>query len=79
MATGAPRHRSRIEKARYGSVYVVGKVRLSPSVESDRGTGAGGTRRLPREPVPEGSSTPDLGDGGGRPELGYDTDAGAAA
>lgn len=34
---------------------------------------------LPREPVPEGSSTPDLGDGGGRPELGYDTDAGAAA
>src|ERR1700675_3876560 len=59
VATDAPRHRSRIEKARYGSVYVVGKVRLSPSVESDRGTGPGGTRRLPREPVPEGSSTPD--------------------
>jgi hypothetical protein len=79
VTTGAPRHRSRIEKARYGSVYVVGKVRLSPSVESDRGTGAGGTRRLPREPVPEGSSTPDLGDGGGRPEQGYDADTGPAA
>jgi hypothetical protein len=25
------------------------------------------------------SSMPDMGDGGGRPELGYDTDAGAAA
>ena len=37
------------------------------------------SRLLPREPVPEGSSMPDLGDGGGRPELGYDTDAGAAA
>ena len=58
---------------------MVGKVRLSPSVESDRGTGAGGTRLPLREPVPEGSSMPDLGDGGGRPELGYDTDAGAAA
>ena len=41
--------------------------------------GAYGSRLFPREPVPEGSSTPDLGDGGGRPELGYDTDAGAAA
>ena len=39
----------------------------------------GGSRLVPREPVPEGSSTPDLGDGGGRPELGYDTDAGPAA
>jgi hypothetical protein len=58
---------------------VVGKVRLSSSVESDRGTGADWSRRLPREPVPEGSSMPDLGDGGGRPELGYDADTGAAA
>jgi len=45
---------------------VVGKVRLSPSVEGDRDAGAGGTRFTPREPVPAGSSTPDLGDGGGR-------------
>jgi len=66
VATGAPRHRSRIEKARYGSVYVVGKVRLSPSVETTSAPTLGGTRLAPREPVPEGSSMPDLGDGGGR-------------
>jgi hypothetical protein len=37
---------------------------------NDRGAGADGTRLTPREPVPEGSSMPDVGDGGGRPELG---------
>jgi len=66
VATGAPRHRSRIEKARYGSVYVVGKVRLSPSVEATAAPALVQSRLLPREPVPEGSSTPDMGDGGGR-------------
>jgi len=52
----------------YGSVYVVGKVRLSPPVESDPGAGADGSRLAPREPVPEGSSTPALGGGGDRAE-----------
>jgi pimeloyl-ACP methyl ester carboxylesterase len=33
--------------------------------KSDRGAGAVGTRQTPREPVPEGSSMPNLGDGGG--------------
>jgi hypothetical protein len=79
VATGAPRHRSRIEKARYGSVYVVGKVRLSPSVCSTSAPALVQSRLLPREPVPEGSSMPNLGDGSGRPELGYDADAGPAA
>jgi hypothetical protein len=41
-------------------------VRLSPSVETTSAPTLGGTRLAPREPVPEGSSMPDLGDGGGR-------------
>jgi len=49
---------------------VVGKVRLSPRVGSDPGAGAGGSRLAPRKPVPEGSSTPDLGNGGG--EVAYE-------
>jgi hypothetical protein len=36
--------RSRIEMSAIGSVYVVGKVRLSPTVNLDRGAGAGPSR-----------------------------------
>ena len=43
------------------------------------GAGAGGVAALAAGARAGGSSMPDLGDGGGRPELGYDTDAGAAA
>jgi len=48
-------HRIAHREARYGSVYVVGKVRLSPSVERPRRRRCG-TRLAPRKPVPEGSS-----------------------